>query len=376
MPFQARHRDAVPKRDYYEVLGVPRGASAGEIKRSFRRLARELHPDVNPNKAEAEEQFKELGEAYQVLSDPEKRARYDHYGHEAPGGFDVDVGDFGLGPLDDLFEAFFGRPRARRVRTEAVERGSDLRYDLEITLEEAALGARKQIEIPRLVQCEACGGSGAQGEAERATCPHCRGAGQIARSRSTVFGHFSTVTVCSACQGQGSVLANPCRTCGGEGRTRQTTGIEVSIPKGVDTGSRIRLSGVGDAGANGAPAGDLYVILTVLPHPVLQRRGDDLVAELELSFTRAALGGEVNAPALDGQEQVNVPAGTQNESILTLRGKGMPRRERMGNGDLHYVVKVVTPTKLSRQQRRLLEELAALEEGKQASAKGRKKHQT
>jgi len=373
MPFRTRHRDGPAKRDYYEVLGISRGASTEEIKKSYRRLARQLHPDVNPNKAEAEEKFKELGEAYQILSDPEKRSRYDLHGHEAPGGFDINAPGFGFAPFDDLFDMLFGRTRPRPTGSERTTRGDDLRYDLEISLEEAALGVQKEIQIPRMAVCEVCGGSEGEGGAHREACHHCGGSGQVAHSRNTIFGQFSTITVCSACGGEGSLLTNPCRGCGGQGRRRQTTKIQVSIPKGVDTGSRIRLSGMGDAGSNGGRAGDLYVVPTLLPHPIFQRRGDDLVAELEVSFARAALGGKITAPVLGGAEAVNIPEGAQNGSVITLKGKGMPRRESIHHGDLHYVLKVVTPTKLSSEQRRLLEELAALENGSQPHGKGRKR---
>lgn len=373
MAFRGQRREGHPKRDYYDVLGVPRDASADEIKRAFRRLARELHPDVNPNKAEAEERFKELGEAYQVLGDPEKKVRYDLYGHEAPGGFGIDFGDLGFDAFEDLLGSLFGRSWGRTGPGERVAKGSDLRYDLEITLEEAAFGAQKEIEIPRLVQCEGCGGKGGEGGAGRQRCPRCGGSGQIQHSRSTFFGHFSTITACPTCQGEGAVLTSPCRACGGEGRKRQTTRIEVSIPKGVDSGSHIRLRGMGDAGRNGAPPGDLYAVTTVHPHPIFRRRGDDLVTELELSFPRAALGAKVSAPLLSGEEEVEIPEGAQTGHVLTLRGKGMPRRESISHGDLHCILKVTTPTRLSSEERRLMKELVRLEEEKQAGAKGRKK---
>jgi molecular chaperone DnaJ len=370
--FRAPEQKDPPKRDYYEVLGVPRGASVGEIKKAFRRLARELHPDVNPNKVEAEEKFKELGEAYQVLSDPDKRARYDLYGNESPGGFGFNMADFGFGAFEDFFEMFFGKPRERSARRQAAERGNDLRYDLEITLEEAAFGTRKKIEFSHLVECESCGGKGGEGGTGRQTCPHCGGSGHVQRSRDSFFGHFSTITVCSACRGEGAVLAKPCRACHGEGRVGCSTKVEVSIPKGVDTGARIRLSGMGEAGRNGAPPGDLYVVPVVTPHPIFHRRGDDLVAELEISFSKAALGGEVAAPALNGEEKVEIPAGAQFGSVLTLKGKGMPRRESISHGDLHYVLKVVIPTKLSREERRLMEQLAQLEQGEPVQGKRQK----
>jgi len=375
MPSWGRGGDESSKRDYYEVLGVSREAGAEEIKKAFRRLARELHPDVNPDKVEAEEKFKELSEAYGVLSDPEKRARYDLYGHQVPGGFNIDVPDFGFGPFDDLFNAFFGRSRPNAAPRDRRERGSDLRYDLDVTLEEAASGCRKEIQVSRLVECDACGGKGGEGGSGRERCSTCGGGGQIHRSQSTFFGSFSTITVCTACGGEGSRLVRPCRSCRGEGRTSRIAKVEATIPKGVDTGSRVRLSGMGDAGRNGAPPGDLYVIPRVLPHAIFHRRGDDLVAELEVSFPRAALGGQVTAPALNGERTVEIPAGAQTGLVLTVRGQGMPRRESISHGDLHYAIKVVTPTHLSAERRRLLEELARLEEERGPAGKRQKSAQ-
>jgi len=356
------------KRDYYQVLGVDRGASQEEIKKAYRALARTLHPDRNRDDPEASEKFKEVVEAYQVLSDPEKRARYDRWGHEAPGGFDIDFSDFGFG---DIFDIFFGTGTARRAGRPRPQRGADLRYDLHLSLEEVAHGTQREIEVPRLVPCQACAGTGSAAQKPPQTCPDCHGTGERRLSQATPFGHFATVTTCPTCRGAGQVLRDPCAACGGEGMARTPHRINVPIPKGIESGERIRLAGYGDAGVSGGPPGDLYVVVVVDPHPVFERRGADLATELQITFAQAALGARVSVPTLEGFDELEIPPGTQTGEVLSLRGKGLPRRQRLGSGDVYYLVRVVTPTDLSREEKEVLWEFAQLrgETGVQAPSK-------
>ena len=345
------------KRDYYEVLGVGRGCSQQEIKRAYRRLAREHHPDVNPGDKDAEERFKEVAEAYAVLSDQSKRARYDRYGHEAPGGFGVDVDSFfgGFTDIFDVFDTFMGGGRRQRS---TVQRGSDLRHEVTVELEEAAAGVARSIEIVRLSVCEECDGSGAAPGTSPETCYTCGGAGQVRATRQSVLGYMSTITTCPNCGGAGRQIPHPCPTCGGKGRERRKRKIEVNIPAGMDNGYRIRVPGEGDAGANGGPPGDLYVDVSVRPHPIFKRDQHDLYVEQEISFAQAALGDLIEVPTLDGPEELSVPAGTQPGATLTLRNKGMPSLRSNGRGHQYIVIRVVTPKKLSKRQRELLLEFA------------------
>lgn len=353
------------KKDYYEILGVPRNASQDEIKQAYRRLARKYHPDVNPNDRQAEEKFKEINEAYEVLSDPEKRSRYDAYGHEGLstsaaesgfGGFGFDIG-FG-----DLVDMFFGTGRAGGERAVG-EEGADLRYDLEITLEEAFSGATKRITVERLRECRACSGTGAKPGTRIDVCPTCRGAGQVRYHRATFLGSFSTIQTCPRCEGQGRVIREPCMACDGTGRARRIDELTVDIPPGVENGMRLRLAGEGESGTRGMRAGDLYVFVHVAEHEFFKRRGADLFCEVPISFPQAALGCELSIPTLDGEEiQVNIPPGTQTGDTFKLRGLGMPRVDRRERGDLHIIVRVVVPKSLTPKQRRLLEEFAAASE--------------
>jgi len=351
------------KRDYYEVLGVARDADLAEIKKAFRRLARENHPDVNKDDPEATERFKEIGEAYAVLSDPEKRAQYDRYGHEAPVGLGLDWGqgmDFGLfGDLGSLFESFFRGPfRQSRPESRGPERGDDLRFDLEITLEEAAFGVEKELEVPRLQTCPSCFGQGTAPGTSPATCSACGGRGQVQRSQRTIFGYTMIQTVCHRCGGEGQVIKDPCAECRGAGRVRRTRQITVTIPPGVETGQRLRVAGEGDVGLRGGPEGDLYVFLHVRPHEHFQREGRHLACEVELSFPQAALGDTIEVPGLDGPKPLTIRPGTQNGDSYTLRGEGMPDVQTGIRGDLHVLVKVVTPTNLTAEQKELLYEFA------------------
>ena len=347
------------KRDYYEVLGLAREASVDDIKKAYRKMALKYHPDKNPGDADAEEKFKEAAEAYGVLSDQEKRARYDRYGHQGMGGvggFDpnqfADFGDI----LGDLFGFgdFFG---ARGKRTTRPSRGNDLRYDLQLEFEDAVFGKEVSLTIPRTANCTTCSGSGAKPGTQPATCSGCAGRGQIRYSQ----GFFAVARTCPQCGGAGKVIKDPCATCNGAGRVREEKTISVKIPAGVDDGSRLRVAGEGEAGFNGGPAGDLYVFLSVREHPKFTRRDYDIHSEQTITFTQAALGGEVQSDTIDGKEALKIPAGTQPSQVFRLRGKGVQFLDGSGRGD-HYVhVAVRVPTALNDEQRQLLEQLAALD---------------
>ncbi len=346
------------KRDYYDVLGVSREASDGDLKKAYRQLALQYHPDRNPGDKKAEERFKEVNEAYSVLSDPDKRTQYDRFGTVGtPGGFDAS--DLGFGTIfDDLFEGFFGgAPRGGR-RTRA-RRGEDLQYTLEIGLEEAAAGLETKVQIPRHEPCEICQGSGLEPGTRRETCSTCRGQGQVRFSQ----GFLTVARTCPQCGGQGEVVKHPCKKCRGEGRQRREHLLKIKIPAGVEDGSQLRLSGEGEAGTYGGPAGDLYVVLRVHPHAFFTRHGDDLLCELPLSFPQAALGAEVEVPILGGHARLTVPAGTQPGQLLRLKGKGMPSLRGRHHGDACYQVILDVPTRLSPKQRALLEEYQRASEG-------------
>jgi molecular chaperone DnaJ len=346
------------KRDYYEVLGVERGTSADDLKKAYRKIALKSHPDRNPGDKAAEERFKEASEAYQVLCDPERRAQYDRFGHAAFeqgagfGGFDFAAGGFEE-VFGDIFGDFFGGPRRGRSRT---RRGEDLRYDLEISFEESVFGAEKSVRVPRLVACEDCKGSGSKNGAPRDTCSACRGSGQLRFQQ----GLFSIAKTCGQCQGQGSVLRDPCRKCGGGGAQRNEQTLSVRIPAGVDTGSRLKLRGEGEGGRNGGPAGDLYVVLHVREHPLFIREGNDIVCDVPIGFTQAALGSEIDVPTPHGKVKMKVPPGTQSGNVFRLKGKGVPDVRGYGHGDALVRVVVETPKKLNARQRELLEEFARL----------------
>jgi len=343
------------QEDYYEILGVPRDATTEQIKRAYRRLARACHPDVNPGDATAEARFKEIAGAYEVLSDPQKRSRYDRFGYaEARGGFD----DFGFGGFGDLFQSFFtGVGRGARVRVE--ERGGDLQCDVEVTLAEAASEVQRPIHVSRMRLCTTCDGSGSKPDSRPMTCPACHGAGQVRQASESVFGmRFATVTTCDRCHGRGEVQSDPCQNCYGAGRERQSEQLTVKIPAGVESGTRLRLHGEGDAGPHGAAAGDLYVNVHVSPDPFFERRGTELVCQMPIAFTTAALGGTVIVPTLSGDEEVRIPAGTQSGTVFRLRGEGMPDLETGRRGDQHVVVRVVVPARLTGEQHRLLEKFA------------------
>lgn len=344
------------KRDYYEVLGVSREASKEDIRSAFRRLARQYHPDVNKEPGAAEK-FKEINEAYQVLSDDEKRARYDRFGHAGLGQSDFSgFESFGFGGLDEIFEDFFGFG-TRGAARQGPSRGADLRYDLEISFEEAAFGCQREIEISRLETCPNCRGSGAEPGTRPLRCPECNGSGQIRRAQQSIFGSFINVSTCPRCGGRGEVITTPCTICRGTQRVERVRKLVVDIPAGVDDGMRVRLTGEGESGTYGGPAGNLYVVLHVKPHRYFRRREDDIWLTININIVQAALGAEIRVPTLNGEQKLTIPPGTQTGSIFRLKGKGIPHLNRGGRGDEVVVVNVVVPTNLDAGQKRLLTEL-------------------
>jgi molecular chaperone DnaJ len=345
------------KRDYYDVLGIGRTSSPEEIKSAYRKAALKWHPDRNPkDKEEAEEKFREATEAYSVLSDGNKRSTYDRFGHAGVSGAGGGVNQSIYEEFQDIFgdffgfEEIFGRGAARRTRA---QRGADLRYDMRLTFEEAAFGLTTKIRIPRQDLCHLCKGTGAKSGTGSTTCETCKGRGQLHYQQ----GFFSISRMCPACQGSGQMIKEKCPECRGRGRVEQTRTIEVRIPPGVDTQTRIRVAGEGEQGANGAPPGDLYIILEVKDHPFFERRGADLYCAIPVSFSQAALGTEIAVPGLVNDERLSIPEGTQTGSIFRLKGKGLPDPHGGGKGDLYVSVRVVTPSKITREQRRLLQEL-------------------
>ncbi|MXU64699.1 molecular chaperone DnaJ [Oceanomicrobium pacificus] len=351
------------KRDYYDVLGVSKGASADELKKAYRAKAKALHPDRNSDNPTAEEDFKEVNEAYDILKDAEKKAAYDRFGHAAfeggtgasagqGGGFHGQQGDFSSAfsdVFDDLFGDFMGG--GRRGGGQRATRGSDLRYNLRITLEEAYNGKQATITVPGSVACDTCNGTGAEGGAEPSTCPTCSGMGKVRAQQ----GFFTVERTCPTCSGRGQIIKNPCSACAGAGRVQKDRTLNVNIPKGVETGTRIRLAGEGEAGARGGPSGDLYIFIEVQPHEIFEREGPNLYCRIPVAITTAALGGEIEAPTLDGgRSRVKVPSGVQSGKQLRLRGKGMPALRGQGTGDLYIELAVETPVNLSAEQKELL----------------------
>ena len=342
------------KRDYYEILGVNRDASDDEIKKAYRRLAMKFHPDRNPDNPKAEEQFKEAKEAYEVLSDANKRAAYDQFGHAGvePGGAGGGFGGAGMGGFADAFSDIFGDIFGGGRGRSNVYRGADLRYNLEVSLEEAARGTETRIRIPTMAECEACHGSGARRGTSPAVCPTCGGHGQVRMQQ----GFFSIQQTCPKCHGTGRFIPDPCPNCHGAGRVKQHKTLSVKIPAGIDEGDRIRLSGEGEPGVNGGPPGDLYVQIHLKPHPVFQRDHDDLHCEMPISFTTAALGGEIEIPTLDGVAKLKIPPETQTGKVFRLRGKGIKGVRSISQGDLLCHVVVETPVNLTERQKELLRE--------------------
>lgn len=348
------------KKDYYEILGLPRNAQEGEIKKAYRQLALQYHPDRNPGNKEAEEKFKEASEAYEVLRDPEKRDLYDRYGHEGlrGTGFSGFAGFEDIfSTFSDIFEDFFGFGTGRR-RAAGPKKGADFRYDLTIPFMGAALGKEMEIEIERLEHCSICRGTGIQPGTKKEECPACHGTGQVTHSQ----GFFTLRTTCSRCRGQGFFIPHPCKECRGNGKVKKPKKIPLKIPAGVDTGSRLKVSGEGGEGERGGRPGDLYVVLHVEPHPFFERHGDDILCQIPISFTQAALGAEIEVPSLNASKKLSLPPGTQSGQVFTLRGQGIPHLDGFGKGDQHIQVTVKVPTKLSKRQKELLKEFASLEE--------------
>lgn len=379
---QAKVVKVSEQRDLYEVLGISRDASDADIKKAYRKLARKYHPDLNrDNPKAAEEKMKEVNVAYDILKDPKKRAQYDRFGFDAAnaggaggaGGFSGFGGQGGFGGFGgfggggaegfgDIFDMFFGGGAGRSSHSHGpvAERGADIRYDLELTFEEAAFGKEVELSIPRMEECPTCHGSGAAAGSSPETCPDCHGRGTRRTVHSTPFGQMMNETTCSRCHGTGKIVKNPCHDCHGTGKKRANHTVKVTIPKGVDNGTRLRVSGHGEAGTNGGGYGDLYVYIFIKQHKFFKRQGNDVIVEVPVSFVEAALGGTVQVPTLDGPVDMKVPAGTQSGKIMRLRNRGIPFLRGSGRGDEHVVVKVLTPQNLSSKQKELLREFGEL----------------
>lgn len=355
------------KRDYYEVLGVDKGASDADIKKAYRKLAKQYHPDVNPGDKEAEASFKEVNEAYQILSDPQKKAQYDQFGHAGtdPNGFGGfgggGFGDFDFGGIGDIFDTFFGGGMGSRTRNRnGPQKGADLKYSMEIAFEEAAFGIEKEINISRMETCATCTGTGAKPGTSASTCKHCNGTGQVQIKQSTPFGQFVNVKTCDVCRGEGKIITDPCTTCGGKGRVKKPVKLKINIPAGIDDGQTISLRGEGEPGLKGGPAGDLFISIRVKPHALFQRQGNDVVCEIPITFVQAALGAELEVPTLDGKVKYSIPEGTQTGSVFRLKTKGIPFIRGNGRGDQYVKVNVEVPKRLNEKQKTLLREFAEL----------------
>ena len=359
------------KQDYYEILEVARDAADAEIKKAYRQKAKELHPDRNPeNRSRAEEEFKRVAEAYEVLSDPQKRAQYDRYGHAGPDqGFtfgDMDFRrareayrEFGFGGFDDIFDLFFRQGGVRGRPEQRSRRGESIEYKLRVTLEDAAHGTKMTVTVPRLVACDVCSGSGMEPGTSKRTCPACNGHGQIEYRQQSLLGSFINVRSCPECNGTGELIEQPCHRCRGAGRVKEKSKISITVPPGVDNGSRLRLRGQGNAGIEGGPSGDLFIVIELIPHPTFRREGKDIRSDVKISYPQAALGAKVDVETLWGEETVTVPAGTQPGEVFRLKGKGITNIHRGGGkGDHLAEVTVEVPNKLTGKQRRALEAYA------------------
>ncbi|MFH1612251.1 MAG: molecular chaperone DnaJ [bacterium] len=351
------------KRDYYEVLGVNKNVSPDELKQVYRKLAFKYHPDKNSGSKEAEEKFKEINEAYAVLSNSEKKQKYDQFGHSGVEGTSYNYGDFrgfedifegSGGSFSDIFEGFFGT-RSTRSRT-GTQKGRDLQYEIKISLEEAFFGIKKKIRIPKMETCDKCQGTGSGPETKKETCPQCHGKGQIAYSQ----GFFSINRTCNHCQGAGVKIKNPCFKCNGEGRVMQEKVLEINIPAGIDTGNQLKIEGEGESGIRGGKKGNLYVVIYVNTHPVFERSGNNLACNLDISFTQASLGDEVEISTLEGKTTVKIPSEIQNSKVLRLKDKGMPILSGYGKGDLYLKINVIVPTRLTNKEKDILREFAKL----------------
>ena len=358
------------KRDYYEVLGLQKGASEEEIKKAFRKMAMKYHPDRNPDNKEAEEKFKEANEAYSVLSDPDKKSKYDRFGHagvDPNAGFGGGGFGGGFGGFEDIFDMFSGGfggfgggfgGFGGQQRANAPRKGRDLQKAITITFEEAAFGVKKEIEITKYVKCQTCDGEGAKPGTEKKTCPTCGGSGQVAEARRTPLGVFQNITTCHQCNGTGVVIEEPCSDCKGTGKVRKTIKLNIDIPAGVDNESVIPIRGQGEPGVNGGPMGDLYIVISVKPHKLFKRQGDDLYLEMPISFDQAALGAEIVVPTLEGKVSYKIPAGTQPGTVFRLKDKGVKRVRRESKGDLFVKVTLEVPTKLSSKQKKAISQMA------------------
>ncbi len=354
------------KRDYYEVLGVDKNASADDIKKAYRKLAKQYHPDLNKDNPEAAEKFKEVGEAYAVLSDEEKRSRYDQFGHAGVdgsaggGGFSGGFGGFGdFGDLGDIFGSFFGGGfGGGQSRRNAPQKGRDMRVRLELTFEEAAFGCKKDLNVSRMETCSTCSGTGAKAGTSPETCSRCRGTGQIRSVQNTPIGQIQTNTTCPDCRGKGKIIKERCAVCQGTGKTRVSDKISVNIPKGVDDGQTLRVRGKGDAGENGGPAGDLYVSISIKKHPIFERDEYDVYVEMPITFVQATLGCEIDVPTLDGKVKHRIPEGTQSGTKFRMRGKGISYPNGSGRGDQYVIVNIEVPKNLTAKQRELLVKFA------------------
>jgi len=353
------------KRDYYEILGVSRDADETELKKAYRKLAKQYHPDMNPNDKDAEAKFKEINEAYAVLSDPQKRKQYDMYGHSGLDGTGFDgfsgFGGFDFG-FEDIFDTFFGgSPFGRSTRRKSgPRRGNDLKYSLEISFLEAAFGVTKEINVTRMQLCHVCGGSGSKLGTKPETCRHCNGTGQIRHVQATPFGQMVNMRTCEVCHGEGTIITNPCDECRGNGRVQKISKISINVPAGIDNGQTISLRGEGEPGMMGGPPGDLYVSIRVKPHPLFKREGYDVICEIPITFTQAALGAELEIPTLEGTIKYNIPEGTQTGTVFRLKNKGIKHLRSNAKGDQLVRVNVEVPTKLSAKQKELLKQFAEI----------------
>lgn len=353
------------KRDYYEILGVEKNASDADIKKSYRKLAKQYHPDINPGDKTAEAKFKELNEAYEILSDSKKRSQYDQFGHAGTdpngfGGFGGGNVDFDFGGIGDIFESFFGGSGFGRSTKskKGPQKGADLKYAMEIAFDEAAFGVEKEISINRMENCKTCNGSGARQGSNSSTCAHCNGTGQVQYKQSTPFGQFVNVKTCDVCRGEGKIITDPCNTCQGKGKIRNNVKLKINVPAGIDDGQTISLRGEGEPGSKGGPAGDLYISIRVRTHAIFQRQGTDVVIEMPITFVQGALGSEIEVPTLDGKVKYTIPEGTQTGSVFRLKGKGIPFIRGNGRGDQYIKVNVEVPKKLNEKQKTILREFA------------------
>lgn len=352
------------KKDYYDILGVDKDASQKEIKKAYRKLAKKHHPDMNDGDEKSSEKFKEISEAYEILSDPDKRKRYDQYGHSGINEDDFNFDDFargGFGGFEDIFDMFFGGGMGgRSSRRRGPQRGRDLQYKLSISFEEAAFGAKKKITIPRTETCPECDGTGAENESDVQTCPKCNGQGKIRVTQQTPFGQFAQTKTCDRCGGTGKIVENPCSNCQGTGKVNRRRQLTINIPAGVNDGSKLRMSGEGEAGEKGARSGDLYIIINVESHEIFDRKGDDIYCEVPINFVQATLGDEIKVPTLDGKVKFKIPEGTQPGTTFRLKNKGITHLNRSGKGDQYIKAKVVIPEKLDQEQKDLLMKFAEM----------------